>query len=332
MNHDPDILDEDAVPEHELVVHRQDKLARFSKSLQRTSSGDLTYLLGPPGTGKTMCVKLQVDNHGGINGPEPVYINCWQTYERNDILYTVADGVVDAPIHRSSTPRGEVMDHLTREPDSQRFVILDEADQIHDMAIIYDLVETPDLHLVLIANDEDDLFEGIDDRIRSRMSIGRRIDFEAYSARQLSAILAKRAEYGLQDPVVVDDRQLDTIAEHADGDARVAIRALREAVTLATNRNHDRITDADIEDGVPQAKEALRQKSIDQLNTHQRAVYDVLVAEGPITPGDLYEVYCDQVENPRSDRQVRTYTSKLVHYNLAEPQGPSHERTYQAIQ
>ena len=332
MLHDPDILNEETVPEHELVLHRQDTLRRLSRSLSRDSGGDLTYLLGPPGTGKTMCARLQVDKRGGTTGPRSSYVNCWQSYERNDILYQVVDDLVDGvPVHRSSTPRGEVIEHLTREPDEQRFVILDEADQLHDKAILYDLIEAPSLHLVLVANAEDDLFEGINDRLQSRLSVARRIDFEAYSARELSEILAKRGEYAFQNAAVVSDRQLDTIAEHADGDARKAIRSLREAADMAVERGHDRIKDADVEAAIPKAKAALRQKSLNQLNDHQQTVYDIITDEGPISPSDLYDIYCKQVPDPRSQRRVRTYTSKLAHYNLIKADGGTQNRTFQAI-
>lgn len=331
MLHNEQVLDENEVPEHELVLHRQDELTRLSTSMRR-SACDLTYLIGPPGTGKTMCARLQVGRRGGIKDPNAAYINCWQYYQRNDILYKVTDEICDAVIHRQSTARSVLLDHLTAEPEEKRFVILDEADQLHDKAIIYDLFECPDLQLILIANQEEDLFGGIDERLRSRLAAAKRVPFEAYTVRQLSEIITKRAEYALRDRSVISDCQLDTIAEQADGDARISIRSLREAVWEAIDNGHRRVQDQDVEVGIDKAVEVLRQNNLDQLNDHQRVVYDIVVEDGPLAPKEIIDRYGDRVDTPRAERTLRTYLSKLTHYNLVKKCGPRRDRTYEALE
>lgn len=56
------VFDEDVVPEHERVVHRQVELERLEQSLRPADDGtvttDVTYVLGPTGTGKTMSTSL----------------------------------------------------------------------------------------------------------------------------------------------------------------------------------------------------------------------------------------------------------------------------------
>jgi len=47
----PDVLDEDRVPEGELVVHRQNQLKRLRRAIGHAGRAELVYLFGPPGTG-----------------------------------------------------------------------------------------------------------------------------------------------------------------------------------------------------------------------------------------------------------------------------------------
>jgi len=318
------VLDEEAVPEQDLVVHRRDELDRLLQALSPAETGpsDLCYLLGPTGTGKTMLAKLVLDrleNDETMPTVDTAYVNCWNHHERTDILFQVVDAMRDAPIHRRSTGRSELLDYLHDEPGHPEYVILDEADQLSDKRILYDLHETSNLNVVLVANNEDALFAEIDDRLRSRLAVGRRIECGSYSAQQLSAILQKRTEFVLGSPGRRYSRQqLDAIAANADGDARVAIRALRVAIEAGASK---RLADEEIERALPEARDQLRQKSRDQLRDHQLKVLEVVEdQDGPLTSTEIAKRYRERVgdEDARTKRTVRTYLTKLEQYNHIE--------------
>lgn len=330
----PAVLDEDVTPEHELVVHRQDELRRLRRAVSSGTGSNIAYIFGPPGTGKTMCARLVADQLSPVGHSRSAYINCWHNYERYDVLFRVAEDLCEPVVHRSSTGRGALVDMINDLNETDRWVICDEADQLRDKAVLYDLFET-DLNLIAIGNSEDDFFEGMDDRLRSRLAIGKRIEFGAYSATEISAILAKRSEHAFHDPGAISDRQLDWLAERVDGDARRAIRALREAATLAEEHHRERgefsITDADLEAALPKAVRELRQKSLDQLHEHQRALYDILLEAGPLAPRELQERYEERVDQPRVKRTVRDYLAKMEHYNHVTSQGANQSKTWDAI-
>lgn len=331
MLSNPEVLDEEFVPERELVVHRRAELDRLLETLRPVGTGpaDVVYLLGPTGTGKTMLARLALDlllDDARVDDATPVYVNCWQHYERLEILYEIADGLKLALPHRQGTSRGEVLSKLD-EPDTTRYVVLDEADQITATEVLYDLYEAPDLHLVLVANREQDLFEDMAPRLRSRLTVGTRIECGRYSTEELTEILAKRAEavLGLVDG---DDRRvLEYIAGHAGGDARVAIRTLRELLTereLAFSREA-------VDEALPAARDQLRQKSLDALNPHQRTLYQLITEHAPVNPQTLYAQYRDRVEEPRTERTLRAYLSKLEQYNLIDSEGETSRRTYTVV-
>ncbi|MDY6777411.1 MAG: AAA family ATPase, partial [Candidatus Nanohaloarchaea archaeon] len=98
----------------------------------------------------------------------------------------------------------------------------------------------------------------------------------------------------------------------AEGDARIAIGILRNAARQAQEKGLEAVTSDIIEEAVPDAKDEQRQKNVEKLNKHQRALYDIVNEAGEIEPGDLYERYRDAVDDPRSDRMLRKYLNKMV--------------------
>jgi Cdc6-like AAA superfamily ATPase len=326
------VLDEETVPERDLVVHRRDELDRVMETIRPTGTGpsDLTYLIGPTGTGKTMLAKLTfklLAEDGKMPAHEWAYINCWSHDERTKILYETVDSLVDKPVHRN-TSHSTLVDHLEPDTESPRYVILDEADQLHDKAVLYDLHEISNLNLILIANREDDLFAGMENRLQSRLTVGRRIECEEYSAQQIAAILQKRAEHVMGNPGrSYTERQLDVIASNVDGDARVAIRTLRVAIEDSDGG----IDDGAIEKALPKARDQLRQKSRGQLDDHQLTVLEIVEEHEPIATTPVFEHYKDRVDDTRTKRTIRTYLSKLEQYNHVRPTGPDNKPAWVSV-
>jgi Cdc6-like AAA superfamily ATPase len=202
----------------------------------------------------------------------------------------------------SSTGRGALLNRLDALDDSERWVICDEADQLREHEVLYDLYEIDGINLGAIANSESDLFSGMDDRLKSRLAVGKRIEFEKHSAAEITGILGKRAEYALWDPLVVSDRQLDWIAERVDGDARKAVRALRETISVASDHRKEQrgfeVQDVDLEKAPRNVVRDLRRKGYEDLRQHRQLPHEILLEEGPPSPGNLYEWYREKAENP----------------------------------
>lgn len=91
----------------------------------------------------------------------------------------------------------------------------------------------------------------------------------------------------------------------------VAITTLRIAARHTEQDDTGRITADIIESAFPEARQEFRQKNIDALTPHQRAVYNVIDAHGEIAPGNLYQEYRQRVEDPKVGAAAIATLTKL---------------------
>jgi len=314
------------------VRHREGEVDALTSGLQPITVGRKTepvLLHGPSGTGKTCIARHAVDRlRSEVVDLDTQYVNCWEDYTRFKMLYRVLEGIDRAlNVHRQSTPRDELVDRLRDALDDPYVIVLDEVDQLEEKDVLYDLYRTSGLSLVLVANREEELFSELSERLVSRLHTATRIRFDRYGMDELIGILEDRVRWGLREDCI-DHEQLTRIAEAAAGDARIAIGILRAAAREADGRRVKKITDDLIEEGVPEAKAEIRQKHVQKLTEHQRVLYDVIVERGEIAPGELYDVYCERVDGPKSRRMVRNHLQKMQRYNLVRAEGESRSRTY----
>jgi len=325
---DARVLSSEHLPDPQIVVHRHDELDRLADALQPIAngqhSGTTTHLYGPSGSGKSTVARLALSKlREQTLAVETAHIDCWDEHTGSKLLRALVRRVSHELVHQSSS-RDELLDIL-RDVEDPLVVVLDEADQIDDPGVLRDLYEIRGLTLVLIANREVDLMGHLEESVASRLRSGVRVNFGAYSDSELVDILEPRAQHGLE-PKSVSERMLRRIAREADGDARLAIGILRTAAKLAEVEGDDEITSTLVERAAPEARDDLRQKHYDRLTSDQQTLLDIVLEAGDIRPGELYARYRRQVENPKSDRTLRKYVSKLEHYNLIETSGKSQGR------
>jgi orc1/cdc6 family replication initiation protein len=330
---DARVLQPEFIPQE--VKHRAAEVSHLSDTLRPAMDGSraqTSFLYGQSGTGKTCIAQYTVEQlRENMVSLDHQYVNCWEDYTRFKTLYRILDGIGKTlDIHRQSTPKDELLERLRNSVESPYIVILDEVDQLEDKSVLYDLYRIPDLTMILIANREEDVFAHLDDRLYSRLSSCARIYFDRYSLDELVAILDDRVQWGLRDDAITEE-ELKLIADRAAGDARKAIGILRNAAQAANYSNVDKISSTTIEEAVPETKSEIEQKTIDKLTEHQKALYKIIQDHETIAPQLLYEEYTEQVENPKSQRMVRNYLSKLDHYNLIVAKGNTKGRMYHLI-
>ena len=317
------------------VVHRDAEVHHLSSALRPITEGEpgeTALLCGPSGVGKTCIARFTVERlREEALGVDRQYVNCWEDYSRFKILYRLLEGLGRAfDVHRKSTPKDELLERLRTHEGPPYVVILDEVDQIEDTSVLYDLYRTPGLTMVLVANGEEELFARLDDRLVSRLQTATRVHFEKYGLNELVSILEDRVRWGLQEGAITAD-QLATIADAAAGDARVAIGALRTAARQADQQDSESVSDETIREAVPEAKAEIEQKNTEKLTSDQQTLYEIIVEDGGIAPGELYDRYEKRVGDPKTKRMVRNYLQKLCHYNLVVAEGDNRGRTYHPV-
>ena len=330
MIEDARVLRDEYVPRE--VEYRDPEVNHLASVLAPITDGrsaDTALITGPTGTGKTCIAQFTVGRLRRTHlDVDYQYINCWQNYSRFRVLYSILEDLgrtID--VHRQSTPRDELLDRLEQHDGPPCVVILDEADQLEDKRVFYDLHTLPQFSMLLIANDEKTVFAGVDERLASRIRGCEHIHFDRYGIDELTAILDARAWWGLE-AGVIERSELRTIADAAAGDARVAISILRSAARKAQRENAERITAGLVQSAIPTAREEVRRKTLDTLTPDQRALYEIVDDHGEIEPSTLYDAYRDRVDDPKTNRTVRNYLTKMTQYDLIVAEGTSRDRTY----
>ena len=317
------------------VVHRDAEIRALSRALDpitRDEPAETAFLFGPSGAGKTCITQYTLTRlRENVLNLQYQYVNCWEDYTRYKALYRVLEGIGNTfDVHRQSTPTDELIERIREFEGPTCVVVLDEVDQLEDMSVLYDLYRTPGLSMVLIANREEELFAGLDGRLASRLQTAARIRFDSYTVDELTGILADRVRWGFRKDAITDD-QLAIIADAAAGDARTAIGILRNTAQIASQAGAESVTADHIDAAVPEAQSEITQKDIEKLTPDQRILYEIVNQAGEIAPGNLYEEYRTRTDEPKSERMIRNYLSKMQHYNLIVANGENRGRTYEAI-
>ncbi|WP_254538397.1 Cdc6/Cdc18 family protein [Halomarina litorea] len=327
---DARVLRADFVPRD--VEYRDSEVDALTAVLEPLVDGDPSapaILLGPSGAGKTCISQYTLEQlRQAVLDIDVQYVNCWQNYSEYRVLYRLLEGLgKTVDIHRQSTPHDELLERLRQYDGPPCVVILDEADQLEDKRMLYHLHSLPKFTLVLVANEESEIFSGADDRVTSRFVGAERIQFYRYTVPELIAIMEARVRWGLEREAVGDET-LRTVADVAAGDARAALNILRNAARHAQQKGVERITPDLLEAAIPDARHEVRRKNVDTLTPHQRALFELVDERGEVAPSDLYREYRERVDSPKADRTVRNYLQKLARYNLIRIERTSRDRRY----
>ncbi len=312
--------------------HRDAKIAQLADALRPICDGDVgedAFIFGPSGTGKTTLAKyvvrkLEREAFDFCWG----YVNCMSGSSKNAVLHTlVRDANLGADLSKEGTATVAFLDRL-REIDGQLVAILDEVDVLEDESTLHALYDLPNVTLVMITTDEDDLFAHFDDRLRSRFRSAEMVRLEKYCHNEMCDILRGRIRAGLA-PGVIEPRAIEYIADVAAGDARYAIALLRRATGAVMDDERPLITLEIVDQVRDDAREAIHQQHVDDLGTHKRLLYEIIKSAGRIPTSELHETYEERAPTPKARRTRRRYLQSLEgKYGLITSTGAGKGKMY----
>jgi len=271
------------------------------------------FLFGPPGTGKTSCVKKVFSGFNEESQTaKAVFVNCWQNPTRNSVLARIAEAVGE-PLPRRGLGTDEVVLRITQEFHLQKascVVALDECDRLlhnREDAVIYDLLRGDFVSAIICITNDRDFLGKMDERTRSSFQPSV-LGFSRYSPVALKKILSERARAAFR-PDACSDETIALIAAYASklgGDARVAIEALWQCGKNAEARGSQKIEKRDFE----MLKENPSvQKRLQGLNeTEEKIISALKQSGGAATSGEVYRILEGE---GMTDRTLRNHMKLL---------------------
>lgn len=219
-------------------------------------------------------------------------------------------------IHRHASSQDAAIRQLS-DLSGKIVLIMDEADQLSNPELFYQLYEIPSVTQILITQQEAILFGSVDARLQSRLQGCEQVQFDSYGIDELVDILQKRATIALA-PDSITESQLRIIADYAAGDARFAITILRSVANAAQSCGATHVTEEHIVAGMPAARKQLRTRDLASLRPIQRLLYAILYENtiednhsDAVDPNTIYEEYRKRAENLKSDRTIRSHLNNL---------------------
>ncbi|WP_338417020.1 Cdc6/Cdc18 family protein [Halobacterium salinarum] len=323
---DPSVFDEGWVPAD--LPSRDGETGTLAAAVDPSRSGATPALIsGPPGTGKTATTRWVLNDLHTHTDTSTVYVDAW-TNHRPYQLYGELLMAFDQPaLVQPQTPRTVLRQRIREHAPDSVVVVLDEADQLDELDVIAHLNAMEGFGAVLIVNDQARFGQRL--RRETSVDLETTIAYDAYTIETLVNILRPRAREGLE-PGGYRESRLEELAQHADGNARVAIQGLRAAADHARQEGHPAITPGNIEAGVAAARNRIRRKTRSRLTRHERVVLEVVEDIGNARKGEIYTAYVERVgeEDARGKRRVGDYLSKLESYNQIEAAGEKRGRVY----
>ncbi len=307
-----------------LLPHREEQIKQIARNCYPAAEGrrpQNTFIYGPPGVGKTACVKFifrEMDEKFG--NVKNIYINCWDLNTPSAVLSKI---IIELgwPIPRRGLAKDEMLGkliELVKKSDKGVIICLDEVDQLifKNQEILYDFLRINQylknpFGIIFISNNPY-IFSKVDPRIKSSLNI-EEIEFKPYSLQEMKDILNERVKEAFHTGVITPG-VLILIANHAiknGGDVRIGLECFLKAGRLAEQERAKKIEVEHVKKVLHEVK-AIKPKIIkEKINDTEKIILEILDREKKLSFGKLYEEYSKKVSKALTERAFREHLLHL---------------------
>lgn len=301
-------LDPDYTPP--IIKYRENQqgyIATCIKPLLIGRNGKNLFITGKPGIGKTVAVTHILNElNKETEEIETLYINCW----KKDTAYKVVMEICEQLNYKFIQNRrtDELMKEIAKIINKKSAVIvLDEADKLTEVSIIYNLLE--DLYkksIILITNEKEWLAE-LDQRIRSRL-MPEILEFQPYTFDETNGILKQRIEFSLV-PNALENEAFELITKKTFEvkDIRAGLFLIKESANAAESEAAKRIRINHANKAVEKLNE-FHIKSSTDLADDELKILELIKVNSGKSIGDIHKEY-ERI----SPIVYRTFFRKLKH-------------------
>ena len=320
------------------ALHRQNEMETVAAAIEPMIHGKACtnmFICGASGTGKTLCMKLILDQLKESSAlVTPIYVNCWDYPTKMAIFYKISEAL-SLILPRRGLAADEVFERILDAMKKQNIAILlvlDELDSIvfrKEDSFLYTMSRAgldrgARFGIVAISNKKD-LTMLLDARAASSLRLSS-FEFKEYNVEQLKAIVLERAKNALV-PKTWDAGAIEACARAGfgkNGNARLALEILWKSAQLAEQRNSAKIELQDVEEVVKmveqrpsrgQRKKVSFQAQGLNLCEEEKILVNILL-DGELPSTELYEAVAAKMK--KSKRQIRNYLQLLEARGIVE--------------
>lgn len=254
----PGILDIDYLPR--LMPFREEQQKYMASVIDRLPSLGTNILIhGPPGIGKTACIRwvFRELKESGESEVVPVIINCWKDTDLQKMVLSICGQFGINTAYRNPDELFSLVIHKLR---LSKAVVLafDEIDRTHDQTFLYQFIEELPHKSIFLISTKKDWLAHLDTRVRSRL-MPEMLEFQPYNMEQSKHILEERKKHAFVTGVWEEDAFEIVAAKcFGHGDIRTGL-AMMKASGLAAEHDASRKIKAE------HAKEAIRKLELKPL-------------------------------------------------------------------
>jgi len=307
---DAEVFDPEYLPDE--LLFRDQQLERISSNLKPAfyDSRPINMLcLGPPGTGKTSCVRrIFKEIAESIENVVPVYVNCQLVNSNQGIFARIFEKVYGYPLPFYGIPFPKLYASVLKklvEGEKVLVVALDDINLLFDDKIVNEAIyailkaheDVEGVKTGLIAIGTDLKFTAkLDSRVGSIFHPDE-IYFPSYGVYEIYEILKKRCEMGFYKGVV-DDEILERVAEltFEAGDLRVGLYTLKMAGLEAEKRGSRKVEMEDVLKSFEGSRKVFLRKCVAALDEIEKDLLKLIYSSEELTTGELYEKFREKRE------------------------------------